>query len=319
MADSVQDATEDKVTLDKVVALCKRRGFIFQSSEIYGGLGSTYDYGHYGVLLKNNVKAEWWRSMVQERDDMVALDAAILMHPKTWEASGHLEGFTDPLVQCLGECKKRWREDHLREEQLGSEDAEGEIKCPECGGDLSDPMSFNLMFETHMGPVKESGSEVFLRPETAQGIFVNFKNVLQFAQEEAAVRDRPGRQVLPQRDHARQLHLPHPRVRADGDRVLRPARRAPEVAQALDGRRGWRWYTDLGIRPDHLQLRPHGDDELSHYSSATSDIEYLFPMGFSELEGIANRGDFDLTQHQEFSGTKMDYVDPAPATATSPT
>ena len=168
----------DVVTMDKVVALCKRRGFIFQSSEIYGGLASTYDYGHYGVLLKNNVKAEWWRANVQERDDMVALDAAILMHPRTWEASGHLEGFTDPLVQCLGKCKKRWREDHLREAQ-----PEGELKCPECGGELSEPRNFNLMFQTHVGPVQEEGSEVFLRPETAQGIFVNFKNVMQFARK----------------------------------------------------------------------------------------------------------------------------------------
>src|SRR5687767_5465935 len=173
----------DTVTMEKIVGLCKRRGFIFQSSEIYGGLGSTYDYGHYGVLLKNNVKAEWWRAVVQERDDMVALDAAILMHPTVWEASGHLEGFTDPLVQCLGECKKRWREDHVRESQLGDEGAKGEIRCPECGGELSEPMQFNLMFETHMGPTKESGSEVYLRPETAQGIFVNFKNVLQFSRK----------------------------------------------------------------------------------------------------------------------------------------
>src|SRR5215208_6069347 len=176
-------ARDDVVTMDKIVALCKRRGFVFGSSEIYGGLASTYDYGHYGVLLKSNVRTEWWRAMVQERDDIVALDAAILMHPRTWEASGHLEGFTDPLVQCLGKCKKRWREDHLRERQLGAEDAEGEIKCPECGGELSPPRQFNLMFKTHMGPVEDSGAEVFLRPETAQGIFVNFKNVLGFARK----------------------------------------------------------------------------------------------------------------------------------------
>ena len=145
--------------MDKIVALCKRRGFIFQSSEIYGGLASTYDYGHYGVLLKNNVKDEWWRAMVQERDDIVALDAAILMHPRTWEASGHLEGFTDPLVQCLGECKRRWREDHLREAQ-----PEGELSCPECGGELSEPRNFNLMFETHMGPVQDEGSRSTCAP-----------------------------------------------------------------------------------------------------------------------------------------------------------
>ena len=297
-----------EATLEKVVALCKRRGFIFQSSEIYGGLGSTYDYGHYGVLLKNNVKAEWWRAVIQERDDMVALDAAILMHPKTWEASGHLEGFTDPLVQCLGECKKRWREDHVREEQLGAEDAEGEIRCPECGGELSEPMNFNLMFETHMGPTRESGSEVYLRPETAQGIFVNFKNVLQFARKKPpfgiaqigkAFRNEitPGNFIFRTREFE-QMEI----------EFFVPPDEAPEWHKRWMDER-MRWYTDLGIRPDHLQLREHGPDELSHYSSATSDIEYLFPMGFSELEGIANRGDFDLKQHAKFSGEKLEYVD----------
>ncbi len=296
------------MTLEKVVALCKRRGFIFQSSEIYGGLASTYDYGHYGVLLKNNVKAEWWRAVIQERDDMVALDAAILMHPKTWEASGHLEGFTDPLVQCLGECKKRWREDHVREEQLGAEDAEGEIRCPECGGELSEPMNFNLMFETHMGPTRESGSEVYLRPETAQGIFVNFKNVLQFARKKPpfgiaqigkAFRNEitPGNFIFRTREFE-QMEI----------EFFVPPDEAPEWHKRWMDER-MRWYTDLGIRPDHLQLREHGPDELSHYSSATSDIEYLFPMGFSELEGIANRGDFDLKQHAKFSGEKLEYVD----------
>ena len=299
-----------EVTLDKVVALCKRRGFIFQSSEIYGGLGSTYDYGHYGVLLKNNVKAEWWRAVIQERDDMVALDAAILMHPKVWEASGHLEGFTDPLVQCLGECKKRWRADHLREEQLGAEDAEGEIRCPECGGELSEPMQFNLMFETHMGPTRESGSEVYLRPETAQGIFVNFKNVLQFSRKKPpfgiaqigkAFRNEitPGNFIFRTREFE-QMEI----------EFFVPPAEAPEWhTRWMDERVAW--YTDLGIRPDHLQLREHGADELSHYSSATSDIEYRFPMGFSELEGIANRGDFDLKQHAKFSGEKLEYVDSA--------
>ena len=302
--------TADKVTLDEVVALCKRRGFIFQSSEIYGGLGSTYDYGHYGVLLKNNVKAEWWRAVVQERDDMVALDAAILMHPKVWEASGHLEGFTDPLVQCLGECKKRWREDHVREEQLGAENAEGEIRCPECGGELSEPMQFNLMFETHMGPTRESGSEVYLRPETAQGIFVNFKNVLQFsrkrppfgiAQVGKAFRNEitPGNFIFRTREFE-QMEI----------EFFVPPDEAPEWHKRWMDER-MRWYSELGIRSDHLRLREHGADELSHYSSATSDIEYLFPMGFSELEGIANRGDFDLRQHAEFSGEKLEYVDSA--------
>jgi glycyl-tRNA synthetase len=296
-------ATSDVATMEKVVALCKRRGFIFQSSEIYGGLASTYDYGHYGVLLKKNVKDEWWRSVLQERDDMVALDAAILMHPRTWEASGHLEGFTDPLVQCLGKCKRRWREDHLREEQ-----PEGELHCPECGGELSEPRQFNLMFQTHMGPVQDEGSTIYLRPETAQGIFVNFKNVLQFsrkkppfgiAQVGKAFRNEitPGNFIFRTREFE-QMEI----------EFFVPPVQAPDWHGRWMEER-MRWYADLGIRPDHLQLRKHGADELSHYSSATSDIEYLFPMGWSELEGIANRGDFDLTQHQKVSGEKLEYVD----------
>jgi glycyl-tRNA synthetase len=302
--------TDDVVTMDKVVSLCKRRGFIFQSSEIYGGLASTYDYGHYGVLLKSNVKAEWWRSVVQERDDMVALDAAILMHPRTWEASGHLEGFTDPLVQCLGECKKRWREDHLRE-AIAAEggDATAELRCPQCGGELSEPRNFNLMFETHMGPVQDEGSRVYLRPETAQGIFVNFKNVMQFARKKppfgiAQVGKSFRNEITPGNFIFRTREFEQMEIE-----FFVPPEQAPEWHQRwMDARMGW--YTDLGIRPGHLQLRKHGSDELSHYSSATSDIEYLFPMGWSELEGIANRGDFDLSQHAKFSGEKMDFVDP---------
>jgi glycyl-tRNA synthetase len=303
-----QDATvpgDDVATMEKIVALCKRRGFIFQSSEIYGGLASTYDYGHYGVLLKNNVKAEWWRAVLQERDDMVALDAAILMHPRTWEASGHLSGFSDPLVQCLGECKRRWRADHLREAQ-----PEGELKCPVCGGDLSEPREFNLMFKTFMGPVEDDAAVIYLRPETAQGIFVNFKNVLQFS------RKRPPFGIAQVGKSFRNEITP-------GNFIFRTREfEQMEIEffvppdEAVKWHEHWMeqrlsWYTDLGIRPDHLMLRAHESDELSHYSSATSDIEYLFPMGWSELEGIANRGDFDLSQHMEYSGEKLDYVDSA--------
>ncbi len=297
-------AAGDAVTMEKIVAMCKRRGFIFQSSEIYGGLASTYDYGHYGVLLKNNVKAEWWRSVVQERDDMVALDAAILMHPKTWEASGHLESFTDPLVQCEGKCKKRWRLDHVEPND------KGELVCPQCGGKLGEARQFNLMFETFMGPVRDDAARIFLRPETAQGIFVNFKNVMQFARKKPpfgiaqigkAFRNEitPGNFIFRTREFE-QMEI---------EFFVAPAE-APEWHQRwLDDR--MLWYTDLGIRADHLMLRPHGEDELSHYSTATSDIEYLFPMGWSELEGIANRGDFDLTQHAKFSNEKLEYVDTA--------
>ncbi|MGH2744401.1 MAG: glycine--tRNA ligase, partial [Thermoleophilaceae bacterium] len=293
----------DAVTMEKIVALCKRRGFIFQSSEIYGGLASTYDYGHYGVMLKSNVKAEWWRAVVQERDDMVALDAAILMHPRTWEASGHLEGFTDPLVQCLGECKRRWRADHLREAQ-----PEGELRCPHCGGELSEPRNFNLMFETHMGPVQDEGSRVYLRPETAQGIFVNFKNVMQFARKRPpfgiaqvgkAFRNEitPGNFIFRTREFE-QMEI----------EFFVPPTEAQEWHERWMEER-MRWYTDLGVRADHLQLREHGPEELSHYSSATSDVEYLFPIGWSELEGIAYRGDFDLRVHTEASGTKLEWSD----------
>ena len=295
--------------MEEIVALCKRRGFVFPSSEIYGGLGSTYDYGHYGVLLKNNVKAEWWRAMLQERDDIVALDSAILQHPRVWEASGHLEGFTDPLVQCLGECKKRWREDHLREAvEADGGDPEAELRCPECGGELSEPRQFNLMFETHVGPVAGEGSEVYLRPETAQGIFINFKNVLGFARKKPpfgiaqigkSFRNEitPGNFIFRTREFE-QMEM---------EFFVAPAEAEKWHKLWMEERE--RWYTELGIRPDLLRVRPHEADELSHYSSATSDIEYLFPIGWSELEGIANRGDFDLTQHAKFSGEKLEYFD----------
>ncbi|MGH2959216.1 MAG: glycine--tRNA ligase [Solirubrobacterales bacterium] len=302
-------AATDAVTMDKIVALCKRRGFIFQSSEIYGGLASTYDYGHYGVLLKNNVKEEWRRSVVQERDDVVLLDAAILMHPKTWEASGHLEGFSDPLVQCMGKCKRRFRYDHLVEELEAEGQPTDNVVCPVCGGELSEPRNFNLMFQTNMGPVQDEGSTIYLRPETAQGIFVNFKNVMQFARKKLPMgiaqigksfrnEITPGNFIFRTREFE-QMEIEY---------FVPPALADEAHKQWMDDRLNW--YINLGIRPDHLVLRKHESDELSHYSSATSDVEYYFPMGWSELEGIANRGDFDLTQHMKFSGEKMEYIDP---------
>ena len=297
--------TGDVVTMDKIVALCKRRGFLFQSSEIYGGLGSTYDYGHYGVLLKTNVKNEWWRAMIQERDDIVALDSAIILHPKTWEASGHLSGFSDPLVQCLGKCKRRWRADHLRELQ-----PEGELRCPECDGELSEPRQFNLMFETNVGPVEDEGSTVYLRPETAQGIFLNFKNALQTARKKppfgiAQVGKSFRNEITPGNFIFRTREF----EQMEMEFFVPPA----EAQQWYDYWRPARlqWYEDLGIRSDHLRLREHEADELSHYSSGTADVEYLFPMGWSELEGVANRGDFDLTAHAQASGEKLEYVDSA--------
>src|SRR5215211_4665633 len=306
MAEATETAAPE-VTLDEIVALCKRRGFIFPSSEIYGGIGSTYDYGHYGVLLRNNVKNEWWRAMVGDRDDIVALDSAILQHPRVWKASGHLEGFTDPLVDCRT-CKLRYRADKLADAQCGKKPSKHPGEFSEC--DLTDAREFNLMFETHVGPVKDKGSTAYLRPETAQGIFINFKNVLQFA------RKKPPFGIA-------QIGKSFRNEITTGNFIFRtrefeqmemeyfvPPDEAPQWHQFwMDAR--LRWYTDLGIRADNLTLRAHGPDELSHYSSATSDIEYLFPMGWSELEGIANRGDFDLMQHAKFSGEKLEYVDSA--------
>ena len=216
--------------MDKIVALCKRRGFVFPSSEIYGGVGSTYDYGHYGVLLKSNVKNEWWRAMLQERDDIVAIDSAILQHPRVWEASGHLAGFTDPLVDCRT-CGQRFRADHLAELPCGRKPSKHPGETEEC--ELTEARDFNLMFETTIGPVKESGATAYLRPETAQGIFINFKNVLQFSRKKPPFGIAQVGKSLPQRDHPGQLHLPDARVRADGDGVLRAAGRGPAVVRAL--------------------------------------------------------------------------------------
>ena len=306
MAESAPKERNTEVTMDEIVALAKRRGFVFPASEIYGGLGSTYDYGHYGVLLKNNVRNEWWRSMLTERDDIVALDSAIMQHPRVWEASGHLEGFTDPLVQCLGDCKRRWREDHLREEAgLGPDD---DLVCPECGGELSEPRNFNLMFQTHMGPVAEEGNEVFLRPETAQGIFINFRNVLNFARKTppfgiAQVGKSFRNEITPGNFIFRTREF----EQMEMEFFVPPDQADDWYRKWIEIRRDW--YLDLGIREGFLTVRPHGADELSHYSSGTSDIEYLFPIGWSELEGIANRGDFDLSRHQEFSREKLEYHD----------
>ena len=297
----------DVVTMEKIVSLCKRRGFIFPSSEIYGGVGSTYDYGHYGVLLKTNVKGEWWRAMLQDRDDVVALDSAIIQHPRVWEASGHLAGFTDPLVDCRT-CKKRFRADHLDQLPCGQKPSKHPGEGPDC--DLTEARDFNLMFETTVGPVKEEGATVYLRPETAQGIFINFKNVLQFsrrkppfgiAQIGKSFRNEitPGNFIFRTREFE-QMEM----------EFFVPADDAPRwFAHWLAERE--RWYTELGIRPDHLRLRAHDPDELSHYSSGTSDVEYLFPIGWSELEGIADRGNFDLSAHAEHAKEKLEYVDTA--------
>jgi glycyl-tRNA synthetase len=308
MAASIRRSmTADTVTMDKIVSLCKRRGFVFQSSEIYGGISSSYDYGHYGVLLKNNVKAQWWRAMLQERDDVVALDSAIIQHPRTWEASGHLAGFTDPLVDCRT-CKLRFRADHLEYAACGRKPSKHPGETPDC--DLTEARDFNLMFETSIGPVRDEGSTVYLRPETAQGIFLNFKNYLQFSRKKPpfgiaqigkSFRNEitPGNFIFRTREFEQmemEFFVPPDEVDHWFEHWLK---------ERHD------WFVRLGIREDHLRLRPHDADELSHYSTATSDLEYLFPIGWQELEGIANRGNFDLSQHAEYSGQKLEYVDTA--------
>jgi glycyl-tRNA synthetase len=294
----------DLVTMDKIVSLCRRRGFVFPSSEIYGGLGSTFDYGHYGVLMKNNIRERWIRSMVQEREDVVLLDSAIILHPRVWEASGHVEGFTDPLVDCRT-CKLRFRADQIEQAQCGRKPSKHPGETPDC--DLTEARQFNLMFETTVGPVQDAGSKAFLRPETAQGIFINFKNVLQLARRRPpfgiaqfgkAFRNEitPGNFLF----RVREFEL------MEMEFFVPPAD-APEWHRYWIERR-FGWHADHGLRRSKLRVREHGPDERSHYSQATSDIEYLYPIGWSELEGVANRGDYDLGRHTEFSTTKLEYV-----------
>ena len=287
------------VTMEKLTSLAKRRGFVFQSSEIYGGLASTWDYGPLGVLMKQNVKAAWWRSMVQERDDIVGLDAAILMHPKVWEASGHVAGFADALVECKS-CNHRFREDQL-------DDAKA---CPDCAGELTEPRMFNLMFKTFVGPVEEDAAMVYLRPETAQGIFVNFENVqtttrkkLPFgiAQMGKSFRNEitTGNFIFRCREFE-QMEMEFFVMPGDDDEWF-----ARWVQARVD------WWVGLGIRRESLRLREHGPEELSHYSKATTDIEFKFAWGWGELEGVANRTDFDLKQHAKHSGKSLKYFDEA--------
>jgi glycyl-tRNA synthetase len=306
----------DVVTMDKIVALCKRRGFVFPASEIYGGIANTYDYGHYGVLLKRNVVDAWWSAMVFERDDVVALDSAIIQHPRAWEASGHLAGFTDPLVDCRT-CKRRYRADHLEEARAAGSATEttrcGRAPSKLAGEhgdcDLTEARQFNLMFETSIGPVKDAGSTVYLRPETAQGIFLDYKTVLGFARKKppfgiAQVGKSFRNEITPGNFIFRTLEFEQMEME-----YFVPPDRAGEFYEYWQQER-LDWYQRNGIRADHLRLRPHDPDELSHYSSGTADVEYRFPFGWSELEGVANRGDFDLTQHARHSGAKLEYKDP---------
>jgi glycyl-tRNA synthetase len=284
--------------MELVVNLCKRRGFIFPSAEIYGGFRSTYDYGPLGVLLLRNVKDAWWRSMVQMRDDVVGIDAAILSSPKIWEASGHLANFTDPLVDCRN-CHERWRADKI------------DGTCPNCGSqDLTEPRAFNLMFKTFAGPVEEDATVAYLRPETAQGMFVNFLNVLQVTRKKppfgiAQVGKSFRNEITPQNFVFRTREF----EQMEMEYFVPPPEADRWFEYWLEERFGW--YLDLGIPPEKLRLRHHDRDELSHYSAATADVEFLFPWGWDELEGIANRTDFDLKAHAAHSGEKLEYFDAA--------
>ncbi len=300
----------DAVTMDKIVSLSRRRGFVFPSSEIYGGLGSAYDYGHYGVLLKENVKARWLEAMVRERDDIVALDSSIILHPRVWEASGHVTGFADPLVDCRT-CKLRFRADHLadpehEELRCGRRPSKRPGETPDC--DLTEPRMFNLMFKTRIGAVEETGQDAYLRPETAQGIFVNFKNVAQIARRKppfgiAQIGKAFRNEITPGNFIFRTLEF----EQMEMEFFVPPADAERWYEYWVEERLAW--HRRYGIRASHLRVRPHEAEELSHYSSATSDIEYLFPIGWSELEGVAHRGDFDLSAHTDASGTKLEWVD----------
>lgn len=299
--------------MDKMMSLSKRRGFMFQSSEIYGGLGSTWDYGPLGVEIKRNVKEAWWRSVVTERDDMVGLDAAILMHPQVWVASGHVENFSDPLVECK-ECNSRFRQDHLLEEtgidpeSPKAKTALKDLRCPNCGSELGPPRRFNLMFKTFMGPVEDTANEVFLRPETAQGIFVNFKNVLDSTRKKlpfgiGQIGKSFRNEITPGNFTFRTREF----EQMEAEFFVKPGSDEEWLDSWVKSR--YQWYVGLGIRTENLRVRKHGDDELAHYAKACYDVEYRFPWGWGELEGIANRGDFDLRQHQEVSGQDMTYFD----------
>ena len=283
--------------MEKIVSLCKRRGFIFAGSEIYGGLANTWDYGPYGVELKNNLKHAWWKTNVQERNDILGMDCAILMHPKVWEASGHVHNFFDLKSDCKN-CKKRFK----------SVDLKDNTKCPECSGELTEARPFNLMFKTYQGPVEETGSEIHLRPETAQGMFVNFLNILDsrhpklpfgLAQIGKSFRNEitPGNFTFRTREFE-QMEIEYFVNPLDADRAL-----SEWIQLRFD------WYLALGMRSQNLRKRQHGKDELAHYAHACMDIEYNFPFGWAELEGIANRSDFDLKQHAQYSGKDLQYFD----------
>ncbi|HEU4758632.1 MAG TPA: glycine--tRNA ligase [Dehalococcoidia bacterium] len=305
-----------KQSMDTFVSLCKRRGLVFQSSEIYGGIGGFWDYGPLGVELKNNIKRAWWKATVQERDDVVGIETSIIMNPRVWQASGHVETFADPMVDCKS-CKRRFRADELVEHKHEAESVHGHkvdtsgYRCPECGGELTDPRMFNLMFKSFVGPVEDEASIVYLRPETAQGMFVNFENVLTttrrklpfgIAQIGRSFRNEitPGNFIFRDREFE-QMEM---------EFFVMPGTDEEWHDRWIEDR--FNWWLGLGVRKENLKLREHPKEELSHYSKRTVDIEYDFPFaGFAEIEGIANRTDFDLRQHAEWAGRTLQYFDEA--------
>jgi len=290
------EETSGKVSMEKIVSLCQRRGFVFPSSDIYGGLSSCWDYGPLGVELKRNIKEAWWRSVVQERDDMVGLDTSILMHPQVWATSGHLEGFSDPLVECKS-CHLRWRTDEL----TGN-------SCPSCGGELTEPRQFNLMFKTFMGPVEDEAGVVYLRPETAQGIFVNFENVLNTTRKRVPFGiAQMGKSFRNEITTGNFIFRSREFEQMEIEFFVKSGTDEEWFDYWLEERLNW--YLKLGIKKENLRLRQHTKGELAHYARSCYDIEYQFPMGWSELEGIANRGDFDLIQHARSSGKNLTYFD----------
>ena len=297
-AENAVAATKRAVTMEKLVNLCKRRGIVFPTSDIYGGLGSTFDYGPLGVELKRNVKEAWWREMVQYRSDVLGLDSAIFQHPRTWEASGHLKNFTDPLVDCKS-CKQRFRADRI----------EGD-RCPECGGELTPARNFNLMFKTFMGPVEDTAAVVYLRPETAQGIFSNFENVVDTQRVKlpfgVAQQGKSFRNEITTENF---IFRTREFEQMEMEFFVRPDREEEEkwYRYWVDFR--FNWHVKFGIKREHLRAREHATDELSHYSSGTTDIEFLYPFGWGELEGVAKRGSYDLDQHAKFSGRDLTYFD----------
>jgi len=295
---------DHKISMEKIVSLCKRRGFVFQSSEIYGGQNGAWDYGPLGIELKNNVSRAWWKEMTQLHDNIVGLDAAILMHPRTWEASGHVENFTDPLVDCK-KCKSRFRADHLPPENLEKR------LCPDCGGELTDTRKFNLMFKTHIGPTDDNSSVIYLRPETAQGIYVNYKNIIQsnrmkipfgIAQIGKAFRN----EIVTKNFIFRTCEFEQMEIE-----YFVPPSDAPEKFQEwVDA--CWDWFIDLGINPDNMRQFDVPKEERAHYSASTIDFEYRFGFTGSEwgeLMGVANRTDYDLGSHIKYSGEDLSYFD----------